>query len=157
MLNIILSKKFAGFSLIELLVVITIMGILLMISVPMYNQYIIKAKMVDFLVLADPHKIKLLDQIINHSHLDPINGSYVIVDPSKLVSKLEHLINHQNKQYLIRMTANMLNLGIKDVDNQPLIVEFIAKEDDSSGLITWDCHYNKGYNNIMPKSCKEIA
>ena len=150
------QRILSAFSLIELLVVIAIIGILLVIGIPAYNNYIIKAKIIDIFAIADLHKLKLLENILNNPNINSIDDNYVIDHPSKLVARLEHSINRQEQKYAIKMVANMLNLGLKQIENQPLIIEFVANQEDSNGIITWNCQYNKGYAEVMPKNCKQV-
>ena len=52
-----MSNKKSGFSLIELMIVITIIGILASIAVPIYKIYVIKAKLGSTLQFLDSFKI----------------------------------------------------------------------------------------------------
>ncbi|MGI9215344.1 MAG: pilin [Gammaproteobacteria bacterium] len=144
----------SGFSLIELLIVIAIVGILLSIGIPSYNQYIIKAKMLEVFTLADAHKLKVIEEIMYGYNADEINNN-VINDPNKLVTKLEYFVNHQEKQYMFKITPNIQNLGIKLLNNVPLVVEFKATQELENNMISWNCQYTKGYSDFMPKNCKD--
>lgn len=146
-------KKSIAFSLIELLIVIAIIGILSATAIPSYNQYIIKAKMVEFFVLADSYKLQLVEKIINSEQLMP-DANYFIDNPSNLVEKLEY-INFENKKHILKLTANMKNIGVKPINHTPLVVQFVAEENQNSNLIAWSCQYNSGYSSIMSKNCKE--
>ncbi len=144
----------SGFSLIELLIVIAIVGILLSIGIPSYSQYIIKAKMLEVFTLADAHKLKIIEEIMYGYNADEINNN-VINDPNKLVTKLEYFINPQEKQYMFKITPNIQNLGIKLFNNVPLVVEFKATQEVENNMISWNCQYTKGYSDFMPKNCKD--
>lgn len=144
----------SGFSLIELLIVIAIVGILLSIGIPSYNQYIIKAKMLEIFTLANSHKLKIIEEIIHGYNTEEINNN-VITEPNKLVTKLEYFINPQEKEYILKITPNIQNLGIKLFNNVPLVVEFKATQDLENNMISWNCQYTKGYSDFMPKNCKD--
>ena len=136
----------------ELLVVIAIIGILSSVAIPSYNKYLIKAKMVEFFVVADSYKLQLVEKIINNQKLDQHVDH---VNVSNLVEKAEY-INLDNK-YILKLTANMNNVGIKPINNTPLIVEFIAEENPTNNLIIWSCKYNSGYSSLMSTNCREMT
>ena len=142
----------AAFSLVELLIVIAIIGILSSVAIPSYNEYLIKAKMVEFFVVADAYKLQLVEKIISNQKIDQHVDH---VNVSNLVAKAEY-INLDNK-YILKLTANMNNIGIKPINNTPLIVEFIAEENQTNNLIIWSCQYNAGYSGLMSKNCREMS
>lgn len=145
----------SGFSLIELLIVILIIGILLSIGVPSYHQYIIRSKMLKVLSLADAHKLKIIEGIIHGNSNESGIDNHIINEPNELVTKLEYAINHSENKYILRITPNIENLGIKLHNNQPLILELRANQDLESNMIYWNCQYTKGYTDFMPKHCKD--
>ena len=150
-----MNKKSLAFSLIELLIVIAIMGILSFIAIPTYTKYLTKAKIAKFFSLADQYKSQLLDQIINQEKLNQ-NSTNIIFNPNDLFEKVEYL-ESDHKKYTLKLTANMHNLGIKLINNVPLTVQFIAQEDQINNLITWSCHSNSEYSELIYKHCKIIS
>jgi type IV pilus assembly protein PilA len=146
-------KSIKAFSLIELLIVIAIIGLLASIAIPSYKNYIIKSKITEFFTLADIHKLKLSEKIIN-GETSSINN--IINNPSELVEQLEY-INLDNKKYILKLTANMANLGINPIEGNALIIKFIGEENSNNDLISWNCQYNQGFSNFAPKICKEAT
>lgn len=51
--NYMFSTRTKGFSLIELMIVIAILGIVAALAIPAYNDYIIRAKVTNMLSIAD--------------------------------------------------------------------------------------------------------
>ena len=148
-----MSKKLKAFSLMELLIVLAIVGLLAAVAIPSYRNYIIKAKMVELFSLADVHKLKLAEKIVN-GETSSINIDNVINNPSDLVEKLEYL-NLENKKYVLKLTVNMNNLGLAPVQGNPLIIKFTGEENKDNNLITWACQHNVGFADVVPRSCKE--
>jgi prepilin-type N-terminal cleavage/methylation domain-containing protein len=74
-----------GFTLIELMIVVAIVGILAAIALPAYQQYTIRAIVAEGLQLAAPAKTAMIDYWTTHGELPAMAGSYD-VDASHLYS-----------------------------------------------------------------------
>lgn len=142
-----------AFSLIELLIVITIIGLLTAIAIPSFKTYVKKAKMVEIFTLADIHKLQLAEKIING---DTTNLNKIIKNPNELIDQLEY-INVNNTQYVLKFTANMLKLGINPINNKSLTITFTGEENTDNQFITWHCQYTSGFKSFMPNVCTEIT
>ena len=55
-----------GFTLIELMVVVAIIGVLSAIAIPMYNDYTIRAKVSEAFVVVQPYKMKFVEYFMTH-------------------------------------------------------------------------------------------
>lgn len=145
------KQRIMAFSLIELLIVITIISLLAMIAIPSYKNYVIKAKITEIFNLIDIHKLKLTEKIINNDTLN-INSS--INNPSNLVDQLEY-INLNNNKYALKLTTNMSNLGVGAINNNNLIITITGEENQDNHVINWSCQYTAGFKNILPHTCTE--
>ena len=68
-------KKMQGFTLIELMIVIAILGILLAIAIPAYQDYTIRARVSEGINLAAPAKLAVSETRINNGAFPANNGA----------------------------------------------------------------------------------
>ena len=55
-----------GFTLIELMIVVAILGVLSAIAIPAYNDYTIRAKVSEAFVVVQPYKMKFVEYFMTH-------------------------------------------------------------------------------------------
>lgn len=112
-------KKLIGFSLIELMIVVAIMGILSVIAIPCYKNYSKRARFAEIIAATEPYKIAIaLALQTGISPADINSGAHNVPDPpspTKNISGLEvkngviiatgsQLVD--NKTYILRPDAN---------------------------------------------------
>lgn len=141
-------RLYKAFSLIELLTVIAIISVLIAIAVPSYNNYIIKARVVELLNIANAYKFKLLeDKAVESITTDLIEN--VSVDT----------IETNPVKYIIQVTAKMrtnsevgIGLAQPAQASNPLILQLQGIE--NGDIIMWSCHVAAEYNKYVPKMCQ---
>lgn len=85
-------KKSKGFSLIELMIVVSIIGILAMIAVPSYQQYTMRARFAEVITTADVYKTAITVALQEGMPLDDVNdGKYGIPSKPKSTKNLAYL------------------------------------------------------------------
>ncbi|WP_353618570.1 pilin [Spartinivicinus marinus] len=120
------SFKQTGFTLIELMIVVAIIGILAAIAIPSYLNYTIRAKTTEILNFASTGKADLLDAYVGLGSM-PQTADLAVAD---LISKMEDSV------YISIANA------IRDSDTQMTIRATLTNE-LGSGLQgqTWDFRY----------------
>ncbi len=83
--------KQEGFSMMELMIVIAIIGILSSIAVPNYKQYIMRANMAEIFTLIQPVKLAVSEALINNMPLQDINNQSLGIAPNAPQGKIRSL------------------------------------------------------------------
>jgi prepilin-type N-terminal cleavage/methylation domain-containing protein len=144
-----------GFSLIELLVVVTIIAILSAIAIPTYNRYIIKAHIIELLTVADTYKVKLIENSLDAAY----DKNTVYNMNTNLIEQISiHILNKQPMKHIIQVVAKMQQPGQAGIGlaqpnaSNPLTLQL---QGVSIGEVTsWSCHVAPEYNDYVPSNCK---
>lgn len=111
----ILNKK--GFTLIELMITIAIIGILYAVALPAYDRYVVTAKIGDAMVFAESYKLNITEYYDTNGRLPSGNAEASIDHPNvngEIVSYVSwHLlnINHIGNRGYIDVELNLSRLG----------------------------------------------
>ena len=124
-----MNDKSSGFTLLELMIAITIVGILASLSVPTYQNYIIRAKVSEALSMAAVAKLSVSEYYINHGSLPASKEAAGIADIStkylqsiayiksdddgKIVLTLSDQVGTAANNKKIKLTATAENLLLK--------------------------------------------
>lgn len=130
-----------GFSLIELMIVMVIITILSAVSIPVYQDYVVRAKVVNLLSMAQPMKLAVAEAILEgaEAKVDKINN----YDLAKEISVTSNVIT---------IVANGKKLGIGD--NKTLKLSLTPKNEQ--GLISWKCAVDPTeMKKYVPNECRE--
>lgn len=142
-----------AFSLIELLVVVAIVAVLAAISIPAYNTYIIKARVLELLSVAQSYKVKVIENMFNTEVLQSTNYEInsAVVDHVTVhntgTEPTTHIINVTAKM----QTATQQGIGIS-ANNTPLVLQL---QGVSAGeTFAWTCHVAPEYSEYVPQQCR---
>lgn len=134
------SKK--GFTLIELMVVIAILGLLLSLAVPSYLNTVVKARVAEGLQLAEGAKLAVSEYVMLHQRL-PISQEETGYQSPQATSNIKSLHITEQGQISIDYTkvAGNGNLLL-----QPLL--------DDNGELRWVCKLGSLPAKYAPASCQ---
>ncbi len=141
-----MKNNISGMSLIELLVVITIIGILTSIAVPTYSNYVIKAQATELIVTANSYKLDIIeDSIVNQE------ASFAAKDLPLYSPNLDKVTLRKRQDQDGSLYVLDINSKIKTALNESIKIQLQGRVTGNS--IVWDCHTDAKFVNYLPKSC----
>ena len=136
------QKKTQGFTLIELMIVVAIIGILAAVALPAYQDYTVRAKAAELPIMVSPAKLAVSEYVMtNASFPANITEAGFTAATSRMVSAMSYA-----NTGVITVTGNTTNLG-------ETIIMRLVPETNASGSINWDCIGNQG-TQYLPSDCR---
>ncbi|HEZ2379090.1 TPA: pilin [Neisseria meningitidis] len=121
-----------GFTLIELMIVIAIVGILAAVALPAYQDYTARAQVSEAILLAEGQKSAVTEYYLNHGEWPGNNSSAGVASSSTIKGKYVKEVTVANGV----ITATMLSTGVnKEIQGKKL--SLWAKRQD--GSVKWFC------------------
>ncbi|HEZ7261389.1 TPA: pilin [Neisseria meningitidis] len=129
-----------GFTLIELMIVIAIVGILAAVALPAYQDYTARAQVSEAILLAEGQKSAVTEYYLNHGKWPGNNTSAGVATSSKIKGKYVKEVEVKNGV----VTAEMKSTGVnKEIKGKKL--SLWAKRQD--GSVKWFCGQPVARNN----------
>jgi len=142
-----MKKVQQGFTLIELMIVIAIIGILAAIALPAYQDYTVRAKVSEGIVLADAVKTSL-------GEYRQTQGAWTT---SAAVAGISATISTKNVTSVGIGTAGHILVTFSGSLN-PVVaaktIDFVGTVQGSNGIITWTCTAGTLDAKYRPASCR---
>ncbi|HFB6938349.1 TPA: pilin, partial [Neisseria gonorrhoeae] len=121
-----------GFTLIELMIVIAIVGILAAVALPAYQDYTARAQVSEAILLAEGQKSAVTEYYLNHGTWPKDNDSAGVASASKIIGKYVQKVEVNNGVVTATMASSNVNKEIKDKK-----LSLWAKRED--GSVKWFC------------------
>lgn len=140
-----------GFTLIELMIVVAIIGILAAIAIPAYQDYTIRAQVSEGLSLADGAKTAIAEYYTNHGAYPSTNASAGLAAAASITGNYVTSVDAGSTPGVITVTyGNKANTAIT---GNTLALSALA----TGGSIAWTC--KAGTTNpipakYLPSSCR---
>ncbi|HGO8507633.1 TPA: pilin [Neisseria meningitidis] len=121
-----------GFTLIELMIVIAIVGILAAVALPAYQDYTARAQVSEAILLAEGQKSAVTEYYLNHGEWPGDNTSAGVASAADIKGKYVKEVEVKNGV----ITATMLSTGVnKEIQGKKL--SLWAKR--QAGSVKWFC------------------
>ncbi|EPH9250704.1 pilin, partial [Neisseria gonorrhoeae] len=121
-----------GFTLIELMIVIAIVGILAAVALPAYQDYTARAQVSEAILLAEGQKSAVTEYYLNHGKWPENNTSAGVASASKIIGKYVESVTVAKGV----VTATMKSDGVnKEIKGKKL--SLWARRED--GSVKWFC------------------
>ncbi|HGO7376957.1 TPA: pilin [Neisseria meningitidis] len=121
-----------GFTLIELMIVIAIVGILAAVALPAYQDYTARAQVSEAILLAEGQKSAVTEYYLNHGKWPANNSSAGVATSSKIKGKYVQSVTVANGVITAQMASSNVNNEIKGKK-----LSLWAKRQD--GSVKWFC------------------
>jgi type IV pilus assembly protein PilA len=145
----------AGFTLIELMIVVAIIAILAAIAIPAYQNYLIRAQVAEGFSLADGSKAAVVEFYTNYGRFPTTQASAGLPNDNQISGKYVSHVNatEQPGQILVHFD----DTGGQSANSAIAGLQLGLSAVTSSGSISWTCS-NRGITGIaqeyLPTSCR---
>ncbi|ENW6486239.1 pilin, partial [Neisseria gonorrhoeae] len=102
-----------GFTLIELMIVIAIVGILAAVALPAYQDYTARAQVSEAILLAEGQKSAVTEYYLNHGEWPANNGDAGVASASDIKGKYVQKVEVNNGVVTATMNSSNVNKEIK--------------------------------------------
>ncbi|HGO6984268.1 TPA: pilin [Neisseria meningitidis] len=121
-----------GFTLIELMIVIAIVGILAAVALPAYQDYTARAQVSEAILLAEGQKSAVTEYYLNHGIWPGDNTSAGVATSSKIKGKYVKEVEVKNGV----VTATMLSTGVNNEIKGKKLSLWAKRQ---AGSVKWFC------------------
>ncbi len=141
-----MNKGQQGFTLIELMIVVAIIGILAAVAIPAYQDYTVRTKVSEGLNLAAGAKASVSETILSQGVKPGSNSAAGLVSASSISG---------NNVSQVSVGANgvisVTYTGDANIQGDILV---LTPDTSSGGSVVWDCTSTTIDNRYLPSNCR---
>lgn len=136
-----------GFSLVELLVVLVMIGILSSFAIPSYKKYVLRAHVTELLTLAQPIKLAVNEALLDNQQPASINNTSLGIDIIENQNKIKKLSVETG---VVEIQAHPQKIGLSNEVESTIRMT----PHPSPILIHWTCSASPALEAALPSSCR---
>ena len=142
-------SKQQGFTLIELMIVVAVIGILASIAIPAYSDYTRRTYLADALVVAAGVRVSVEEYKASMGVWPASNASAGLASPTAYWgAAIEQLtLESSGSIVLIKVQLN------QKVSSGAYV--WLEPQENVSGAFAWKCHGDATINRLMPSNCRD--
>jgi len=143
-----------GFTLIELMIVVAIIGILAAVALPAYQDYTIRSKVSEGLVIAESFKTLIAEAttiVELGAAVGAANASVQLVNPTKYLAAIQAL----PATGVINVDYNATNVGAIGAANRLVLSPFVKSQ--AGGVQALDAAITAGNTGAVDWACRGVG
>lgn len=144
------QRTSAGFTLIELMIVVAIIAILAAIAVPAYQDYLIRAQVSEGMTLATGAKASIWDFVSNTGRFPPNNQSAGLSTSTSISGSYVSQVDVTNGAIKVLFGGPKANLHINGA-----ALYLLLSPVTHAGSIAWTCTPSTLDGKYLPTSCRK--
>jgi type IV pilus assembly protein PilA len=138
----------AGFTLIELMIVVAIIAILAAIAIPAYQDYLIRAQVTEGLSLASGAKSAVWDYVSNTGEYPPNNQSAGLAPQTDIRGNYVSSVDVAHGAITVAFQGSKANMAIRSA-------LLVLSPTTVGGSILWTCTPSTVDGKYLPSSCRK--